>query len=202
VNASGLGPLSQISPDGATSNPVTFSWYAAAAATRYRLVAYDGEGKLVDRTYTSAEALCPSGSGICSKTLPDTFANGGGRWYVQPLTETTGGLGTAPMYFTIGAGTFGQPTTVTPNGPVLTHTPTYVWNAATNGTRYLLWVDDSSAKGKIRQYVTAAAAGCPLGTGTCSFTPTTALASGAAGWTVDANDVTWAPGYRTLFSVP
>ncbi len=75
-------------------------------------------------------------------------------------------------------------TLVSPTGTIATTTPTYTWNAVAAATSYYLWVDDSSANGKIQQWVTATEAGCAAGTGTCSVTPSIALAQGAATWYV------------------
>jgi hypothetical protein len=78
-------------------------------------------------------------------------------------------------------------TLVSPNGAVITATPTYTWNAVAGATQYELWVTDSAQAGKVKQWVTADQAGCAAGTGTCSATPSTALAPGAATWWV----LTW-----------
>ena len=88
------------------------------------------------------------------------------------------------MNFSVFAGVLpGKATLISPNGNIATATPTYSWNAVPGATWYFLWVDDSTTTtGKIKTWYTADQAGCPSGNGTCSVTPATALARGAAQW--------------------
>jgi len=72
-------------------------------------------------------------------------------------------------------------TLISPSGTVTDTTPTYSWNAVTGATWYYLWVNDSTGT-KVQQWYRASEAGCPSGTGTCSGTPSTELAGGAAKW--------------------
>lgn len=76
----------------------------------------------------------------------------------------------------------GKATLVSPTGTISTPTPTYTWNAVTGSTWYLLWVNDSASAGKVNKWYSAEQGGCSSGTGTCSVTPDTALANGAAQW--------------------
>jgi hypothetical protein len=66
--------------------------------------------------------------------------------------------------------------------------PTYFWNAVGEAASYQLWVNDSTGH-KIGQWLGPADAGCGAGTGTCFFTPGTALAPGGATWWIQ----TWSP---------
>ena len=75
----------------------------------------------------------------------------------------------------------GPATLVSPSGTIYENTPTYTWNAVAESTWYLLWVDDRT-RTAIKNWFTAEDAGCGAGTGTCSVTPTTELASGSAKW--------------------
>jgi photosystem II stability/assembly factor-like uncharacterized protein len=77
-------------------------------------------------------------------------------------------------------------TLVSPKNTVIDTTPTYTWNALPGVTHYYLWVDDSGTQGKVKALYTAAQAGCAAGTGTCSVTPTTALAIGPGQWWIRA----------------
>jgi outer membrane protein assembly factor BamB len=74
---------------------------------------------------------------------------------------------------------------ISPSGNT-TATPTYSWNAVSGAEFYQLWINDSATNGKIQQWYMAAEVGCASGTGTCSITPATPLASGAATWWVQA----------------
>ena len=54
-----------------------------------------------------------------------------------------------------------------------------------SSTWYYLWVNDSTTSaGKVKNWYTAAQVGCGSGTGTCSVTPTIALAQGDCQWWV------------------
>jgi hypothetical protein len=79
-------------------------------------------------------------------------------------------------------------TLISPSATTTTATPTYTFNAVSNATSYFLWVNDSTGV-KITQWYTAAQAGCPSGSGTCSVTPQVALAGGTARWWVQAMNV-------------
>jgi hypothetical protein len=79
----------------------------------------------------------------------------------------------------------GTTTLISPTGTVYTSTPTYKWNAICGAQYYWLQVDDTTKRGKIFQVFTAAEAGCPAYTGTCSVTPSTSLADGNATWWID-----------------
>jgi len=93
------------------------------------------------------------------------------------------------MAFTVPAPVFsGKATLVSPLGTVTGTAPIYTWNVDANSTWYYLWVDDSTGN-KIKQWYTAAQAGCSSGAGTCSVTPGVALAAGSAKWWVQ----TWNP---------
>jgi hypothetical protein len=86
------------------------------------------------------------------------------------------------MVFTVFAsGSPGKATLISPSGAINTTTPSYSWNAVSNSTWYYLWVSDSTGA-KIKQWFTAAQAGCGSGSGTCKVTPGTALAQGSGSW--------------------
>lgn len=80
----------------------------------------------------------------------------------------------------------GQPTLISPSGSITIATPTYTWYAVAGAKSYLLWVNDSAQVGKIQAWYTADQAGCGLGTGSCSVTPSTPLANGEAQWRIQA----------------
>jgi hypothetical protein len=87
---------------------------------------------------------------------------------------------------------------IAPAGPIGTARPTYTWNAVASATSYLLWVNDSMGPAKIAQWLGPTTVGCGPGTGTCSFTPSTTLAPGAARWWVQ----TWNPAGYGPWSAP
>jgi hypothetical protein len=115
-------------------------------------------------------------------TPATALAAGAGKWWIQTYNSAGNGPWSAGMSFTVvGPGALQAATLVSPNGTITDTTPTYVWNAVSNSTWYYLWVDDATGN-KIKQWYTAADAGCAGGTGTCSVTPATALAAGAGKW--------------------
>jgi hypothetical protein len=63
-------------------------------------------------------------------------------------------------------------TLISPSGTITTTTPTYTWNAVSNASYYLFWINGSET------WYTASSAGCGSGTGTCSVTGS-ALAAGS-----------------------
>jgi hypothetical protein len=87
---------------------------------------------------------------------------------------------------------------VSPSGSIGTNLPTYVWNAVPEADSYLIWLNDSSMSGKVNKWLGPETAGCPAGTGRCSYTPATALAPGAARWWIQ----TWNPAGYGPWSAP
>jgi hypothetical protein len=92
---------------------------------------------------------------------------------------------------------------ISPSGTIINTTPTYTWNAVPEATYYQLYVNDSTGN-KIQQWYSASACGCASGTGNCSVTPSTVLASGGGNWRI----LTWNPAglgpwsSATSFTVP
>jgi hypothetical protein len=98
----------------------------------------------------------------------------------------------------------GGVTLSSPQGTLGTTVPAFTWNASSTATHYFLWVSEHAFGPRVRQWYTAAAAGCPAGTGTCTVSPGVELSTGPAIWWVQ----TWnAGGYGpwsngTWFGVP
>jgi hypothetical protein len=80
-----------------------------------------------------------------------------------------------------------SPTLISPSGTITTTTPTYSWNAVSEATEYDLKVNDSKGD-KILRWYTSSEAGCASGIGTCSVTPTTALATGPGTWWIQTKN--------------
>ena len=110
---------------------------------------------------------------------------GSAKWWIQTYNENGYGPWSDTGEFTVPAPVLpGKATLISPSGTISTNTPTYTWNAVSDSTFYLLWVNDSTGN-KINTWYSAAQAGCPLGTGTCSVTPDIALAAGSGKWWID-----------------
>ena len=183
---SGLpGKATLLSPSGTISTVTpTYTWNAVRNATWYQLRVNDSVASpKVQTWYTSTQAGCASGTGTCSVTPSTAAAPGTAQWWIQTWNDAGYGPWSDAMSFTVAGGAPGKASLISPSGTVSALTPTYVWNAVASATWYQLWVNDSSTStGKIITWYTAAQAGCAAGTGSCSVTPTTALATGSAQW--------------------
>jgi large repetitive protein len=182
------GQVTTVSPTGPTPTPTpSFTWNASPLASYYYLWVNNAAGAPVLRQwYTAAAAGCPAGTGTCTIAQPVTLGPGRAVWWIQTWNDVGYGPWSAARPFTI---TPAAATLVSPTGTIGTATPTYTWNAVPTTAEYNLWVNDASGTVRIRAWYTAAAAGCAAGTGTCSVTPGTPLATGAATWWIQ----TWNP---------
>ncbi len=171
-----------VGPNGivVTTTP-TYTWNAVANATNYTIYT-DNNGFT---SVTAAAAGCPSGIGTCSVTLATPLQVGVRSGWVVKASNASGDgpYSSNSMSVTLGAPP-SAPTLVGPSGTVLTATPTYTWNAVANATNYTIYTDNNGFT-----TVTAAAASCPLGIGTCSVTLATPLQVGiTSGWVVKASN--------------
>ncbi len=185
-----------ISPSGSISVLTPrYTWNALPTATWYQLWINDSNSSpKLQQWFTAAQAGCGTGTGICSVTPSRTLVSGDYQWWVQTWNSAGYGPWSSPLSFTVIIPLPGKATLVSPSGAVSTRTPTFNWNAVSSATWYQLWVNDSRSAAKIKSWYTATQAGCGSGTGTCSVTPTTALASGSAQWWIQTwNDSGFGP---------
>src|SRR6185437_3384035 len=81
------------------------------------------------------------------------------------------------------------PTPVSPMGTIAAPSPAYTWNAVQGVDQYMLVVQNT-AEVRVNAAYSPAAAGCPAGTGTCTATPSVALAGNTPyNWFVRAANV-------------
>jgi hypothetical protein len=192
-----------VSPSGTiTITTPVYTWNAVSNSTWYCLYVNDSKGNKIQQWYTAAAVGCASGTGNCSVT-PTTEVIGSCQWYIRTYNATGFGPWSAPLSFSTPTSPPAAATLVSPSGTFTTTTPTYMWNAVSNSTWYCLWVNDSTAN-KIQKWYTASAVGCASGTGTCSVTPTTVLATGGGQWWIQTyNSVGYGPWSSPLsFTVP
>jgi hypothetical protein len=177
-------PPMLIGPTGTvpTTTP-TYSWNAATRSTWYYLLAQNASGTVVGESHTTTELGCGVGMGVgvCSWTPSTALANGGSyTWYAYAAN----GLGTSEwsngLSINVNANPPATPTLVSPSGTVATTTPTYKWNASAGSTWYYLLVENASGASVVAESHTVSDLGCAAGTGTCSWTPTTALTNGSS----------------------
>jgi hypothetical protein len=93
-----------------------------------------------------------------------------------------------------------------PSGTITDTTPTYTWNQVACATWYYLWVNNASGTPVIKQWYTAAQAGCASGTGACAVTPSTTLANGNHTWWIQTWNSygygPWSSGRSFTVSIP
>jgi peptidyl-Asp metalloendopeptidase len=181
-----------ISPKGdITDNTPQYRWFAVPTATWYALYVKDGSGTVkINQWFTAAATNCPTGVGVCSLTPATVLAYGAGNWWVKAYNGKYGSWSHAKAFNILNLPQ--KPTLISPNGFTFDSTPTYKWNAVPTATWYQLWVNDKNGN-RIKKWYTAAQVGCAGGAGTCSVTPTTALAAGASKFWVKAYNGKYGP---------
>ena len=161
----------------------TYRWNAVAAATSYRFSIYwreVGSNAITRIWYTAAEAGCAAGTGTCSVTPSIVLQGGLKSWWIR--AQNRHGMGPRSQWDTFNVDDSpGAVTLISPQGATTDTTPTYRWKAAAGASQYYLWVG-RGADQTIGIRYTAAEAGCAVGTGTCSVTPSQVLRNGAQNW--------------------
>ena len=194
-----------ISPTGATPSTMpTYSWNASAGATSYYLLVQNTAGVAIGTTYSAASVGCGAGTGTCSVTPSTALTNGSSyNWFVNASNSAGTSAWSAARTITIGAAVTvpAAPMTIAPSGTITTTTPTYSWNASAGATSYYLLVQNTAGVA-ISQTYSAASVGCSAGTGTCSITPSTMLASGSAyNWFVNAGNSAGTSAWSAVTSI-
>ena len=181
-----------VSPKGSvTTTTPTYSWSAFAGATSYYLLAQNTAGVAVSASYSAAEAGC-SGGGTCAVTPASPLANNSAyNWFVNATAAGTTTPWSPATAISVSAqsasGPPAAPATTSPNGTLATATPTYTWNASPGAASYYLLVQNTAGVA-VGASIPASSAGCTNG-GTCSYTPSTALAARTAyNWFVNASN--------------
>jgi hypothetical protein len=200
------GKATLISPSGAVSTATpTYTWNAVSGSAWYYLWVDDSktQGK-INQWYKAVDAGCGSGTGTCTATPSTTLAGGSCLWWIQTWSDAGFGPWSDAMSFEVRGSLPGKATLISPSGSISSSSPTYQWNAVSDATWYLLWVNDSKDQAKVNAWTRAADAGCGSGTGTCAVTPTVALAAGACQWWIQTwNDAGYGPWSDTMsFVVP
>src|SRR6185437_5603485 len=144
-------------------------------------VAFQDGGTAISGCATSAlasgKATCTT-SALASGTHSITGKYSGDSTYAAgtagPITQTVNGAGGTSTPGAVPA----APTLVSPSGSLSTTTPAYAWNVSAGATSYSLVVQNTAGVAVSATYP-ASSLGCGAGTGTCSVTPTAALAKGA-----------------------
>ncbi len=197
-----------VSPSGtiATTTP-TYTWNASSGATSYYLLAQNTGGVAVSESHTASEVQCASGSGTCSWTPSSALQNGSTyNWFVNASNAQGTSAWSAGNSITVNAGGIpAAPTLVLPSGTIATTTPTYIWNASSGATSYYLLAQNTGGVA-VSESHTASEVGCASGSGTCSWTPSSALQNGSTyNWFVNASNAqgtsAWSAGNSITVSV-
>jgi hypothetical protein len=206
-NATGYGPWSTTAtaelhvPDASVPTPdtqgpsgsintrtPTYLWTAISSATWYELSVTDSLGEVREWWYTDANACVAS---ACATTPNITLPNGAAHWTLRAWRSSGAGAWTPSVNFSAASAAPGAVTLVSPVSAVLTATPSFTWNAVAPTSYYLVRVTDRDDV-TVDLWYPPTAAGCQLGTGTCTVSPGLTLQAGAASWQV----LTWnAVGY-------
>jgi hypothetical protein len=174
-----------VSPSAKTyTNTPTYVWNAVSNSTQYYVKVNDSGGTKIQKWYSASEVGCSNGTGTCSVTPTAELEAGAGTWWIQTRNSFGDGPLSQGLAFTVSKPE--AATLVSPSGKIKDATPTYTWNAVEGSTKYYLAVNDATGA-KIKEWYTAAEAGCPSGTGTCSLTPSTELAIGTVKWWIQTS---------------
>jgi len=159
-------------------------WKEVSNSTQYHAKVNDSDGTKIQQWVTASEAGCSNGTGTCSVTPTAELEAGAGTWWIQTRNSFGDGPLSQGLAFTVSKPE--AATLVSPTGKIKDPTPTYTWNAVDGSTKYYLAVNDATGA-KIKEWYTAAEAGCPSGTGTYSVTPDTELAIGTERWWIQTS---------------
>jgi alpha-L-fucosidase len=186
--AARLGAATLVSPSGtiSTSTPA-YTWNADALSTWYLLYVNDSFGHKINTWYSAVQAGCSGGTCTCTVAPGIPLASGSGKWWLLTWNSYGYGPWSDGMSFTVPAPV--PPDKVTLTSPLESITPNnwpaFTWNVASDGTWYLLWVNDSIGN-RINNWYSAAT---NCSGGSCSVAPGTALGAGPVKWWVQS----WSP---------
>ncbi len=172
-------------PSGTITNTTpTYTWNAQANASAYKLVVNNPSSTTIIETWYSPSTVgCGSGTGTCSVTPSTTLSNGAHQWWIEAWSPYASAWSTAGN-FTVNVDVPAVISKISPVGDVSTNPPSFSWTADADATYYHLVVTEPSSTTIIDQWYTAANAGCPGGTGTCTVTPSVVQQAGTHQWWV------------------
>jgi len=193
-------PPTPISPSGTvTTHRPTFKWSMVENAAFYRLGVYS----FATQTYLILENIYPSCSaGVCSYTHP-TIDLPNGDYRFKVLARNSSGMTAYSSYmnFVVSSNLPVAPTLLAPTGTVSTNKPQFKWKPVSGATKYRLAVYSYQTSSYIiLTYVSPSACSGSV----CTYTPTSALASGDYKFKMLTYNTYGASGYSAFmsFTVP
>jgi uncharacterized repeat protein (TIGR03803 family) len=176
------GKAALVSPQGVIGfNLPTFIWNAVPNSTRYYLWVDDSSGTRITQWYTASQAGCPGGLGTCS-VAPGILVGGACKWWIQTWNQVGDGPWSDAVTFTAPVPIPpGKALLVSPDGPIGTNLPTYIWEPVQSATWYYLWVDDANGV-RIKQWYKADDAGCSGSSALCQATPPVPVKGSSEWW--------------------
>jgi hypothetical protein len=158
---------------------VAYTWTSVAGAIGYRLSIRSNGGPPQEWWYAAAAAGCATAA-QCSVQPQANLVTGTAEWTVQAWTTIGHGNWSTPTALVVAVAAPTAPVLGSPAGAT-TATPSFVWQASPAASLYYVTAFDSSGM-RVDRWLTPAAAGCPSGTGTCTYSPGVTLNSGAGSW--------------------
>jgi predicted outer membrane repeat protein len=186
-------------PSGITVNNnqgrATFTWNDDANAAYFNLYVTTNAGVSQHNAWYARNDVCTGGT--CSVTPVIALVNGSYQARVKAWGAggfSTGGTandgygGPVAFTFNFAVPNIGEITTFSPNGSIVTGSPTFTWNTVAGTTYYLLWVTGNAPaySPSYHQVWYDATAICTPHPGTCTVSNVVTLPMGNAVWRVQA----------------
>lgn len=185
-----------IGPSGTISDTTPlYQWSPIEGGCYYYYVwvndAYGGAP--IKKAIRETDVGCAGGAGTCQWESTE-LTPGNYRFYVLGIDEAyAAGPWSTGMTFQINVAPASAPVLLGPTG-FTNLTPTYQWEPVSGGAyAYYVWVNDAYGATPVKQLVLEGDAGCPGGSGTCSYS-SPALAAGSYGFYVRGQDTGGNPG--------
>jgi PKD repeat protein len=180
--------LTTISPTGTISEIApAYVWNAATGIASYELYVYSlgSASHVFSITPTPASSICSVG--ICTYNSSPILSLGDYQFMVVARNLNGTSTFSAWTTFTVG-GVPIAPTTVSPTGPIMDTTPSYVWIPSVAASSYDLYVYSyGSANPVVSNSSIPASSNCTAGT--CTWTPSTTLTRGSYQFNVRARNL-------------
>ena len=176
-----LPPAPAMTGPSGSGIPVTspFTFAAVSGATGYQIwLQNTTTGVGSPMTFTPAQAYCSSGTGTCTYSPAIPLAAGNNySWVVAAQNAMGQGPWSSAMNFSAES-LPPAPAGAGPSGSGIPVTTPFTFAAVTGATGYQIWLQNNTTGVGSPVSFTPLQAGCPSGTGTCTFTPAAPFTAG------------------------